>query len=151
MRKVFTSILLLASTLAACTGANVPFVYKIDIPQGNIVTQDMVSQLERGMDKQRVTYILGTPLLMDVFHQNRWDYVYSFTPGGGKRQGRRISLYFENDRLVRIEGDIKPAETEGLLTEDAATPSAQKRTGENGDLIYQLGVEAEEARKPIRP
>jgi len=109
MRQVLIIISLLASTLAGCSGKNIPFVYKIDIPQGNVITQEMVDQLQRGMDKQRVAYVMGTPLLVDVFHQDRWDYVYRLKPGRGKPTQRRISLHFENDQLVRIDGDVTPA------------------------------------------
>ena len=60
------------------------------------------------MSAEKVRLILGTPLLVDVFHQNRWDYLYSFQPGGGQRTQRHISLYFDNNqRLAKIDGDIK--------------------------------------------
>ena len=150
MRQVLTIVSLLASALFGCTGENMPFVYKIDIPQGNIVSQEMVNQLERGMDKQRVIYVMGTPLLTDVFHQNRWDYVYSFKPGGGERTQRRISLYFENERLVRVEGDVKPA---SRLLKGVGTTSAQEPAPEDdtfmGDLRNQLGVETGDTSIPI--
>ncbi len=142
MRQVLTILSLLASALTGCTGKHVPFVYKIDIPQGNIVTQEMVDQLERGMDKQRVTFVLGTPLLRDVFHQDRWDYVYSLSRRGGKPERRRISLFFESDRLVRIEGDVKPADKHRMLQED--DPFLR-------DLMQQLGVEGQDTNTPVRP
>jgi outer membrane protein assembly factor BamE len=88
---------------------NIPFVHKIDIQQGNVITQDMLSQLEVGMERSKVHFIMGTPMVADVFHSNRWDYLYSFQEGGGRREQRRVSLFFEDDRLVRVEGDIKPA------------------------------------------
>lgn len=105
-----------ALALAGCsrvphipTPSKIPFVHRIDIEQGNIVTQDMLAQLEPGMDKSKVRFIMGTPLIVDTFHTNRWDYVYSLQEGGGARQQRRVSLYFENDKLLRVEGDVKPA------------------------------------------
>ena len=104
--------LALAVAVSACTGEHIPFVYKIDINQGNIVTQDMVDQLELGMDKARVRYIMGSPMLVDVFHEDRWDYVYLRRPGGGEPQKRRVTLHFENERLMRIDGDVKVAESE---------------------------------------
>ena len=153
MRQILTIISLLATALAGCSGQNVPFVYKIDIPQGNIVTQEMLSQLKRGMDKQRVTYIMGTPLLMDVFHQDRWDYLYSFKPGRGEREQRRISLFFQDGRLDRIEGDIKTSGENLDLTEAPGTPSAQKPSGQQeafvDGLMDQLGVESEDTAKPV--
>ena len=109
MRQVLIIIMIGASLLTGCTGNHIPFVYKIDISQGNIVTQDMVSQLEKGMDKQRVAFVLGTPMLVDVFHQDRWDYVWYEKPGRGKLSERRLSLFFENEQLVRVKGDVEPA------------------------------------------
>ncbi|EDN65498.1 SmpA / OmlA family protein [Beggiatoa sp. PS] len=83
-------------------------VYKIDIRQGNLVTQEMLARLELNMPAKKVRLIMGTPLLVDVFHQNRWDYLYSFQPGGGQRTQRHISLYFDNNQLLaKIDGDIK--------------------------------------------
>lgn len=81
-------------------------VYKIDVQQGNLVSQEMLDQLELNMPSQKVRFIMGTPLVVDVFHQNRWDYIYNFQPGGKERQQRRISLFFENEQLVRVEGDV---------------------------------------------
>ncbi|TGO03238.1 hypothetical protein PN36_10710 [Candidatus Thiomargarita nelsonii] len=83
-------------------------IHKIDIRQGNFVTQEMLDQLEWNMPAKKVRFIMGTPLLVDVFHKHRWDYLYSFQAGGGKRQQRQISLFFdENQRLQKIEGQVK--------------------------------------------
>lgn len=84
-----------------------PGVYRIDIPQGNIVTQEMVDQLRPGLTKQQVNFILGTPIVRDTFHQDRWDYLYSFQPGGGERAQEVLSVFFENNQLIRIEGDFQ--------------------------------------------
>lgn len=86
----------------------IPWVYKIDVQQGNIVTQDMVNQLHTGMSKRQVNYAMGTPLVVDVFHPERWDYIYSFQRGGHKPEHHRVTLYFENDQLTRIDGDYQP-------------------------------------------
>lgn len=99
-----------ACLLAACgtvSSFSFPGVYRIDIPQGNIITQEMVDQLRPGLTKRQVTFILGTPLVRDTFDQDRWDYVYSFQPGGGERVQERLTVYFENDQLVRFEGDFQ--------------------------------------------
>lgn len=77
-----------------------------------MVTQDMLAQLEPGMDRAKVRFIMGTPLVMDAFHQDRWDYVYSYQKGGGGREQRRVTLHFEDDRLVSIGGNVKPAQGE---------------------------------------
>ena len=76
-----------------------PGAYKIDIQQGNVVTQSMVDQLELGMTRAQVQYIMGTPLLQDTFDRNRWDYVYSHQPSDQAREQRTVTLFFDNDRL----------------------------------------------------
>ena len=82
-------------------------VYKIDIAQGNIIDANQLAQLTVGMPKRHVRVLLGTPLLQDPFHPERWDYLYSLQPGGEKRQQRNVSLYFnDQDELVRLEGDV---------------------------------------------
>ena len=83
-----------------------PGVYRIDIPQGNIITQEMVDQLRPGLTKRQVNFILGTPLIRDTFDQDRWDYVYSYQPGGGERVQERLAVFFDEDGLVRFEGDF---------------------------------------------
>lgn len=83
-------------------------VYKIDIEQGNIVTKEMVDLLEPNMNKRQVRYVLGTPLVVDVFHQNRWDYIYSLQKEGGDRDQRRLSVIFKDERLVALQGDFRP-------------------------------------------
>lgn len=85
-----------------------PGVYAIDINQGNIVSQEMVDQLRPGMNQRQVAFIMGTPLLLDPFHDNRWDYLYSNEPGGEPRVQKRISLIFENEELVGVQGDFRP-------------------------------------------
>lgn len=96
----------LASLVSACS--EFPGVYKIDIPQGNVVTQEMIDQLRPGMTESQVRYVMGTPLITDTFSPNRWDYLYSFKPGGGDRVQERVSLYFEDGKLARISGDFRP-------------------------------------------
>ncbi|CAI8816320.1 outer membrane protein assembly factor BamE, partial [Methylocaldum szegediense] len=85
-----------------------PGVYEIDIHQGNIVSQQMVDQLRPGMTKRQVAFIMGTPLLVDPFHDNRWDYLYSNEPGGKPRIQKRITLVFDKDELIGLQGDFRP-------------------------------------------
>jgi outer membrane protein assembly factor BamE len=84
-----------------------PLVYRVDIQQGNVVDQDMINKLKPGMDKKQVKFIMGTPLITDTFHSDRWDYLYSFEPGKGNREQRRVTLFFNGDKLARVEGDIQ--------------------------------------------
>lgn len=97
------------STLITLAGCSVPGVYKIDIQQGNIITQDMVDQLRPGMTAQQVRFIMGTPLVTDTFSPERWDYLYSIEPGRQQRRQERISLTFdEQGRLNGLQGDYMP-------------------------------------------
>lgn len=82
--------------------------YRMTIQQGNNLSQEMVAQLKLGMTREQVRFVLGTPLLMDVFHADRWDYVYYREIPGGKREQRNLSVVFEKDRLARVLGDLVP-------------------------------------------
>jgi outer membrane protein assembly factor BamE len=101
-------VLLCCTLLAACnsTPLRFPGVYRLAIPQGNIITQDMVDQLRPGLSKRQVNFIMGTPLIKDTFDQDRWDYLYSFQPGGGERVQERLTLFFDNDSLTHFTGDF---------------------------------------------
>lgn len=101
--------MVLASLVSACSVPKLSFpgVYRIDIPQGNIITQDMVDQLRPGLTKRQVTFIMGTPLVRDTFHQDRWDYLYSIQPGGGERAQEVLTVYFEDGLLARFDGDFE--------------------------------------------
>ena len=81
-------------------------IYRIPVQQGNVITVEMLQTLELGMDKRKVSFVLGTPLVVDAFHQNRWDYFYSYKPANSKRVQQRASLYFEDERLARIDANI---------------------------------------------
>jgi outer membrane protein assembly factor BamE len=95
--------LLACLAIAACS---IGLPYRIPIQQGNVITVEMLQELKLGMDKRKVTFILGTPLVKDVFHLDRWDYFYSYKPGSGDTVQQRASLYFKDDRLVRINADL---------------------------------------------
>jgi outer membrane protein assembly factor BamE len=84
--------------------------YRMTIQQGNNLSQEMVAQLKLGMTREQVRFVLGTPLLMDVFHADRWDYVYFLEVPGGKREQRNLSVVFDKDKLVRVLGDLVPPE-----------------------------------------
>ena len=115
MRTQFTGIALICAALltGACSSIptpQFPGVYKIPISQGNIITQEMIDQLEPGMTRRQVNFVMGTPLVRDPYNQDRWDYVFNYQPGGGVRGQERVTLYFENDRLSHFEGDFEPGE-----------------------------------------
>ncbi|MBI4997726.1 MAG: outer membrane protein assembly factor BamE [Rhodocyclales bacterium] len=103
--------LLLVLLLTACSTAPESrnwLTYRIDIRQGNMVTQEMAAQLKMGQSKEQVRFILGTPLVADLFHADRWDYVYRFQPGriGGETEKRHLVVIFENGKLVAVGGDV---------------------------------------------
>ena len=104
IRSLRYLVLLAALACAACSGN---FPYSIPIQQGNVITVEMLQELKLGMDKRKVKFVLGTPLVTDAFHIDRWDYYYSYNPGGGDTVQQRASLYFDEDRLVRIDADIQ--------------------------------------------
>lgn len=115
--RILKSWLTIASFLVLSSCNNIgsmdfPGVYKISIPQGNIITQEMVDQLRPGMTKRQVIFVMGTPLVRDPYHQDRWDYVYNFQPGGGERGQERLLVLFQDDQLLQISGDFKPTEPE---------------------------------------
>lgn len=116
-------------TLASCTTilTNLPGVYTVDVQQGNIVDQSMIDQLRPNMNKRQVLYIMGSPMLVDFFHQKRWDYLYSAQIEGGDRQQKRISLFFDNDQLTGVQGDFKPSEVPVIKTSEETTVDVPKR------------------------
>lgn len=125
----------IALSLSACgnfSSLDFPGVYKIGIPQGNIITQEMVDQLRPGMTKRQVIFVMGTPLVRDPFNQDRWDYIYSFQPGGGERGQESISVFFEDDALIRFAGDFTPStdSSEDLEDEIAASTSETAPTAD---------------------
>lgn len=116
-----------------------PGVYRIDIQQGNAIDREMLDRLEIGMDRSKVRFILGTPLLADPFHQDRWDYVYSFRTGSEPEVRQRVSLYFTDDRLARIEDHLDPDAVPGMASERIRTlvtvPPRRARKGFLGVLV----------------
>ena len=116
--------------------------YRIDIRQGNFVTQEMVAQLKPGMTKDQVRFVLGTPLVADIFHAERWDYIYRFQPGKGEVQQRRLTVFFEEGKLARVAGDVVAAEAgetgaaeaagaRGRVVEIAPESGQQEKQGED--------------------
>lgn len=102
------AVVALLSSLIGCSYLSFPGVYRIDIPQGNTVTQEMVDQLELGMSPQQVRFVMGTPLLADPFNLNRWDYYYSLKKDGKLVKQQLLSVFFENNRLAQITGELAP-------------------------------------------
>ena len=111
--------------LPACKSVDIPKVpgvtpYRMVIQQGNFISQEMVSQLKPGMTREQVRFILGTPLVTDIFHADRWDYVFYREMPNGKREQRNLSVVFENSKLARVLGDLMP--TEGAMQSGGFEP-----------------------------
>ncbi len=97
-------------------------IYRADVQQGNFVSREMVEQLKVGMTRDQVRFVLGTPLLSDVFHPDRWDYPFRMKRGDGTITSSHLIVYFENDRLARFDGGELPEEKEYLQQLAAPTP-----------------------------
>ena len=121
-----------------------PFVYKMTVQQGNIVTPEMVDQLQLGMNKRQVRYLLGTPLLADFFNSDRWDYVYTMRRGHKALERRRVTVLFKDDALVGVEGDLrpnpKPAGTDKAKETMVSVPDYKSNEGLISRALEAIGV-----------
>ena len=163
-RSLFILFIIAGSTLIVGCGSSVPVVkpFKMDIQQGNVVTSKMLLQLRPGMTKSQVKFIMGTPLINDSFHTNRWDYFYQMRRAGKVIEQRRVILDFENELLARVRGDVVPQGTPGAETGVtlSSEPSAIKKPVAKEGLLENLKFwksnqepEVEPAAKPadIKP
>lgn len=117
-RRMLFPLFIACSTLIAGCGSSVPAIkpFKMDIQQGNVVTSKMLLQLRPGMTKSQVRFVMGTPLVIDSFHTDRWDYFYQLRQAGKVVEQRRVILDFEKDLLARVRGDVVPQGTPGADT-----------------------------------
>jgi outer membrane protein assembly factor BamE len=136
-RLIVSAVVLAALVTAGCASVDsyMPTlrsfgVYKLDINQGNYLSQDMVDKLRVGQTKPQVRQLLGTPLLVSPFRDSRWDYVYEFTHQGAVVAHRTFTAYFVDDKLARWEGDEMPASMAELNREALARTSNEDRWGE---------------------
>ena len=114
----------LAISVVACSYVPSIRPYRMEVQQGNFVTQEMIGQIKPGMTRDQVRFALGTPLITDLFHGDRWDYIFVRQRANSQEvENRRISVIFDGDRLVRIEGDV----VAGVETPPAAGGSGGKR------------------------
>ncbi|MFZ5524036.1 MAG: outer membrane protein assembly factor BamE [Pseudomonadota bacterium] len=116
IKIILLSLALFVPVLSACTS------YKMDIRQGNYVTAEMRDKLKPGMSRQQVRYVLGTPMISDAFHGNRWDYVYLLEQRGKLVEERRLTLHFDGDSLARIDDASKSAEAVPAIKPDVSVP-----------------------------
>jgi len=153
--------ILLALFCAACGSysANLPSIkpYKMEIQQGNVVTSKMMMQLRPGMSKSQVRFIMGTPLLVDSFHADRWDYFYQMRKDGKIIEQRRVILEFDGDALARVRGDVIPAGTDTGAPAEAVKSEpksiAKPKEKEKGwlDKLKFWGDDEEAAKSQAKP
>ncbi|MEQ8515651.1 MAG: outer membrane protein assembly factor BamE [Chromatocurvus sp.] len=124
-------LLLLLMSLTACGVIGFPGVYKINVEQGNIVTQEDVDRLEQGMTRRQVRFILGTPLIEDTLNRDRWDYHYELKRGEKVLSEREVTVFFDGDRLKSVTGDYQPTWARDAGDGDAET-DAQPGAAESG-------------------
>ncbi|WP_439107833.1 outer membrane protein assembly factor BamE [Congregibacter sp.] len=137
-RHILRALLLTASlaALSACGFVGFPGVYKIDVEQGNLVTQEMIEQLQPGMSRRQVRFIMGSPLVEDTFQPDRWDYPYVIRNGADIIREAQVRIFFEGDSLVNITGDYLP---------DWANPNAAGDEAEESQDPADAGNNAEQA------
>jgi outer membrane protein assembly factor BamE (lipoprotein component of BamABCDE complex) len=135
--------------LAGCASITKPFddylplitqfgVYKLDINQGNYLSQDMVDRLKVGQTKAQVKATLGTPLITSAFRENRWDYVYEYTSAGRLRDHRQFTVYFKDDLLARWEGDEMPQSAQDLNRIAATRSLPEDPYGQDAGIIGKI-------------
>lgn len=117
-------------TLTACSYLpSIPFM--IDVQQGNVVTEETLEKLKPGMTKSQVLFVLGSPLIVDTFRENRWDYVYLFRKGGYLQEQKRITIYFDDERLVNIENSLQFSKDPVKARTATAEPTSEQKNDDN--------------------
>ena len=120
-----------------------PGVYRIDIEQGNLVDQEMIEQLELGMSRRQVRFIMGSPLVEDTFNPDRWDYPYVIRNGRDIIREAQVSIYFDGDVLERIEGDYLPEWARGdePAAYESDSDAAEGGSEDGGESGTESGAE----------
>jgi outer membrane protein assembly factor BamE len=147
MPRAFRAFLLAAPLALGACSTPVPQVvkpYRIDIQQGNYVSQEMVAQLKPGMSKEQVRFVLGTPLVTDIFHADRWDYIYYRELPDGSRKQHAIAVHFEDGKFVRVSGDVAsldPAEAkpEPAKADESKPAQTKEERGFFGRMLEKIG------------
>lgn len=130
MRHTIYILLVFLSLLNAGCSSTLPSVkpYKVDVQQGNVVTYKMMQQLKPGMTKSQVRFVMGSPLIQDSFHTNRWDYFYQMRKDGQVFEQRRVILSFKDDLLADIGGDaVTEAAVDPISTSKSALIEPRSR------------------------
>jgi outer membrane protein assembly factor BamE len=132
---ILLSLLVPTLALSGCNNIGFPGVYLINIDQGNIVDQEMVDQLKPEMTRRQVRFLLGTPIVEDTFNNDRWDYIRLVRRGNDTLLRRRLTVVFENDVLVDVEGDLVGEnwpESDPVESADDASEELSEKTPDQG-------------------
>lgn len=119
--------------ISACSAVGFPGVYRIDVEQGNIVTREMADQLEPGMSRRQVRFILGTPLVEDPFNLDRWDYPYRRSNGTTILNDAQFTVVFDGDTLADVRGDYVPVSFGGTPPPELAPASEPQQSNNDED------------------
>lgn len=128
-------LLPLACTLVSLAIAGCGLIYHPPLQQGNLVNKETVAKLKPGMTKRQVMVLMGSPSIASPFDHDRWDYVHAFAINGGKMQIRKMTLFFNNDTLVRTEGSLHEANNQEMLKQAQKYKAAEggKANQKKGD------------------
>ncbi len=141
-------LLILAISLAStsCSSLRFPGVYRIDVGQGNLITKEMLDKLRLGMTPRQVEYVMGSPMIADTFHPERWDYIYSLETGKGILVQNQLTLYFENERLAQIDTsrykDPEALRNDLLRQMDIELPKTEGTQNDTEEQEAEAGTEA---------
>ncbi len=125
--------------------------YKVEVVQGNFVSREQVAALKAGMSRQQVRDVLGTPLLTDIFHADRWDYVFTLKRQGVMKQERRLAVFFKGEVLERFEGDEMPTEADFVATLDNKRKNAKVPVLEASEDSLKAFSAANKSAAPATP
>ena len=159
-RTLFAALCLALLALSGCStegDRKLPGVYRVDMQQGNVIEQEMIDKLRPGMDRNQVRFIMGTPAIADPFHADRWDYLFTNSKGGRTREQRHVTLYFKDDKLTHLEGDVvpgvrKPVDQLEVRSEIVDVPLERNKPGVFSRMFNALPfVGDDNARKKPHP
>lgn len=151
MSRNLVVYLLMLSVLGACSSTRIGGIgpHRIDVQQGNALDQESVAKLKPGLTRSQVRFLLGTPLLVDPFRPNRWDYVYTFHKAGKLAEQKRITLFFDNDVLQRMEGDVPVAEAATPAVAPAPAPATVAPPVSKSAAVESTPIELAKKPEPV--
>ena len=128
MLRIISLTLISLLFISACSG-KLFTVHKIDVQQGNAIDPKKVEQLEIGMTKEQVKFLMGVPLVTDIFHPDRWDYIYYLIPDYGETQRRHLAVFFDGDLVAKLEkSDIPDPEPEASQENSDKDSNTEEKT-----------------------